>query len=200
MTEDEEIRLLNHTQFAMDSSTKDGPNSWFVAFGALLYFIRDKRMGKPFATDLDICVPAEMVNVPVMIKAFEGCKFTLQKHITIDNGTTLQATFRKPNGQVDVDVFLLHKCGGMRWHSGALNLERPGVDGSLEKYTFKGVPESLFREIVKYTWNARVEKMQFPAQYGSLLDAWYPGWFIPDAKFGQSRAQIVQTVKSMKEL
>jgi hypothetical protein len=199
MTEDEEIRLINHAQFAMESSVKDGPNSWFVAFGALLYFIRDKRMNKPFATDLDICVPGEMVDASAMVKAFEQCKFKVEKHITIDDGKTLQVTFRKMHVPTDVDVFILHKRNGMYWHSGALNLEQT-KDGTLPQYTFKGIPCELIGETVKYKWNSRIEKVQFPAKYGSLLDTWYPGWYIPDSKFGQSRAPVVKVVKSMKEL
>lgn len=168
---------------------------WFVAFGALLWFIRDKNMGKPFKTDLDIAIiggePDRMV---------ERMKMYLPLKRVIINNVSKQPFQAVFGGWCSVDVFFMFEENGLIWHTYDYKMEFP-KNGIPSSYTFKGVSKSAFAgPIQKYLWNELIPPFNFPCKYGTLLDRWYENWFIPDSNFGQSHADKIITLPDCKHL
>jgi len=101
---------------------------------------------------------------------------------------------------VGVDIFFWIKSGNNYWHTYDRKLEFP-KNGIPSEYYFKATPALAFKgEPYRYVWEEIAVPINVPRLYGTLLDIWYPGWFIPDRNFGQSRAVKEVKVKSCKNL
>lgn len=172
----------------------DCTDKWFISFGALLYFIRDKNMGVPFEQDFDVSVLGQdqAGRIEGMFKEFG---FTVaRKVINNVNRKPFQIVFKHPTIKYVIDVFFWVNANGHWWHT-----YDPSLSGNpvLKKYIFKGTPEKAFgpdrlgNEFQTYSWEAIAPPVRFPPLYGTLLDLWYPNWFIPDSQFGQSKGKVV---------
>ena len=180
----------------------ENPTRWFISFGAMLYFLRgDKRMGKPFDGDFDISL-LDRIPEPTLINNMESFGFTLEKKIINDiTGEPFQMVFKGVDHLVKdirLDVFFWIRVGSYYWHTYDYHMEfknRP------REYVFKGTPATAFDgEFWEYTWEDIAPPLKFPCLYGTLLDIWYPGWFLPDPKFGQSKAAKIVKLKTCKNL
>jgi hypothetical protein len=196
---------MNHDSFArlllsvndcfetvlMDSNTKP---YWFVAYGALLWICRDMKMGKAFNTDLDIACLSPC-GAEVRQRFLE---YGFKEKICVENdftGAPLEMGFEM-NG-FTVDIFFWHEANGYLWHTYDYYGERKRKPS---KYMFKGIPKWLVAG--KTIWVVLEEiarPMPLPAQYGSLLHAWYGNWIVEDKNFGQSLGEM-QVIKSCKDI
>lgn len=182
---------------------------WFVSFGTLLYFLRDRLVGRPFNTDFDISVKHGEIQGQDLVGNMAEYGYNLKKQTISDvDGRPFQMVFTPDSAaqvpDIEIDVFFWVPANGYMWHTydfDGENKERP------TRYVFKGTPEVYFRAgTIAYTWDEIAPDLNFPIRYGAMLDTWYPpkydanqkpvpntGWFIPDRQFGQSRApkQIV---------
>jgi len=188
---------------------------WFVAFGALLYFIRDKKMGVEFDTDMDIAVRQDEVSRSDIIGKMYEYGYELQKEV-LDNHSRkpLQMVF-VPNGMhagvlnTSIDVFFWVIGERYAWHTYDTYGKNQPI---LDSYTFKGTPKKLITgPTIQYVWEEIACPLNFPSKYGSLLDIWYPptkdaegkyvqntGWLYPNRQYGQSRSAMTKTVQSCK--
>jgi len=163
---------------------------WFISFGALLYFIRDKNLGIPFQQDYDISIIGR-IDTHMFRKHLIQSGFEIISEFANDvTNEPFQIVAKHRFGQI-IDVYFWVDSCGYLWHT-----YRQG-----EGYKFKGTPKYAFEgEIVKYKWNENSIELNFPAKYGTLLDLWYPGWYIPDVQFGQSSAEAIRETASCANL
>lgn len=200
MEESEEGNLICKIYDAMNNT--NAQVSWFVAFGTLLYFIRDKNMGKKFKTDFDIAVfltPGSNWNAFMLGMEERGFH---KKRVIINDVTNqpLQAVFSREEVGFDFDLFFMIESGNYIWHTFDTKMENPRK-GIPSEYVFKGVEKAAFHGgTIKYLWNDLSPGLNFPIKYGTLLDKWYPGWFIPDARFGQSKCDRIVKMSSCKDI
>jgi hypothetical protein len=104
-----------------------------------------------------------------------------------------------PSG-LSIDLFVWMEAKGKYWHSYDFWMERP-ENGIPKKYYFKSCPKELLDAgTYKYEWEIEGAYLKIPKLYGSLLDYWYPNWYIPDENFGQSYALEIITLDSCREL
>jgi len=173
---------------------------WFMSFGALLYFIRDRNMGVKFEQDLDITVLGN-ISMKRLVQAMDEWGFRPKSKIVDDHTKRpFQIVFASETMPCFIDVFLWKKSGDYWWHTYDYYGEHP-KNGIPSKYIFKGTPEWAMKgEVYKYNWEEITGDMNFPCLYGSLLDIWYPGWFVVDKNFGQSHAAKTVKVKTCKKL
>ena len=194
--EDHLARALNiiHTIFNRLSSR------WFVSFGSLLYFIRERNMGVPFEQDIDISIIGSCDHKKV-IEFMKMWSYEVKGKILDDQTKKpLQLVFKSKTVPFMIDVFFWKKHNDYWWHTYDYYGEHP-KNGIPSKYVFKGTPRWAMKgEPYKYNWEEITGNMNFPHLYGSLLDIWYPGWFVPDKNFGQSRSEKKITVKNCRNL
>ena len=172
---------------------------WFLSFGTLLYFIRDKNMGVPFEQDFDVSVlgPCDEKRIINFMGqwSFEVCNRILNDRTK----EPLQLVFKSKSIPFCIDIFFWKKHNDYWWHAYDYYGEHP-KSGIPKKYVFKGTPKRFFKgEVWKYNWTDLTGNLNFPNLYGTLLDYWYPGWFVPDKNFGQSKGTTVK-VKTCKDL
>jgi len=194
----------------------DGSNpKWFISFGSLLWFIRDRLLGREFEQDIDISMIYGAVDRNEIVGRFAEYGFTVD-HELVDNHyhKPLQIVFKPTNpilANIHIDLWFWVIAGQYAWHS-----YDPLGQGRtiLPSYTFKGTPKDLIlAETISYPWEEIAPPMNFPTMYGSLLDTWYPpvkgpdgryvpntGWLFPNRQYGQSRCPVTKTVQSCKEM
>jgi len=173
---------------------------WFISFGSLLYFIRDRNMGVNFEQDFDVSVLGEC-DYNRVIEFMGQWSFEVKRRILDDQTKEpLQLVFKSKSIHFVIDVYFWRKYNGYWWHTYDYYGEHP-KNGKPSKYVFKGTPkDAMSGEPWKYNWEEITGDINFPKNYGTLLDIWYPGWFVPDANFGQSKAEKKITVKNCKHL
>jgi len=175
----------------------EGPCRWFLSYGAVLWYIRDRNMGKPFKQDFDISIfdGDDFRHIEKFLAEFSFHKKS--QFLNDKNGKPFKMVFG--GGAFDIDIFLQFKMNGYYWHT--YDYYGEFKDIPRKGYVFKGIPCELFdADPYKYEWDERIPPVNFPPNYGHLLDIWYPGWFIPDARFGQSKAVKVVKTKNCKNL
>jgi hypothetical protein len=187
MDKDSEIRTVACIYDLMESAFNGVERKWFISFGTLLHFIRDMNMGKELCGDFDISVMGEGFNFERCIDNAKHFSFHEKHRISDDKGVPLFSSLRNNNYKTTIDVFRWVQVGDMMYHTYDERLENP-PGGIPSTYLFKGTPAHLFDgDLYRYVWDGRCQKLNFPKQYGALLDAWYPGWIIPDRNFGTSK-------------
>jgi len=196
MIDEPHMRLLNFLLGALGGVSK---LKWFLSYGTLLYYIRDFRMEKPYEWDYDVCL--FNADAEAVMLSMESSGFHLHKKIVNDvTGEPFQLVYKHNRMEKYADLFFMFDVGGYTWHTYDFDMEMP-EDGIPKNYRFKGVPSEYFEgEVFKYMWFDNIPKLPFPCKYGTLLDTWYPGWFIPDSNFGQSRCQRIVETKSCVKL
>jgi len=196
MDRGEEIRFIEYLSCSFEGgSLKGGTPRWQLAFGALLYFLRDKNMGKVLQTDLDVSLFHGDAD-PVRINSnMEHLGFKRRHMVADANGDILKMDFKNAMFNVSIDLFFWKKKDGCYWHTFDKGMEFP-KDGKLKSYVFKGTPCYLLDgDEWKYSWHPECQKVFLPKFYGSVLDYWYPGWYIPDSNFGYSQCAQTLTPK-----
>ncbi|HUS90074.1 MAG TPA: hypothetical protein VMW91_12060 [Desulfosporosinus sp.] len=193
---DKEAILFQHIETILNHPYKrEMPPRWFISFGALLYFLRDKKMGKKLRQDVDISV-FEDAPVKNIIDSFTQYQFKVRTYMVDD--VTNKPLHVVLKGYLDVDIFIWIKANGYYWHTYDHDMSGEKVP---KQYVWKGTPcELMDGEVWKYHWDERVSPLNFPRLYGSLMDYWYPGWYVPDARFGQSRCEKIVKLKTCKNL
>jgi hypothetical protein len=195
------MRDLKSLENALNVITSDGitRQKWFVSFGSLLYIIRDKKLGKEFTQDIDISIIGPH-DYSAIKNGLEEDGFKLVSHIRNDiTDEVLFADFRSPNG-LSIDLFFWIEEGDRLWHTyNFMNEKIP--EGIPEQYHFKSVPKWMMEgEPYKYEWFDGISPMRIPAKYGTLLDYWYPHWYVPNLEFGVSQAAIIHEPKTCQHL
>jgi len=188
MNKSEEMRYIQYVTSAFDgASLHGGTPRWQLAFGALLYFIRDKNMGKPFNTDMDISLFHGDADPARVWRNMEHLGFRRGNQVVDSAGDVLKMDFKNPMFGFSIDLFYWKRKDGFYWHTFDSGMEFP-KDGRLRKYVFKGTPCYLLDgDEWEYRWFDECDKVHLPRAYGAVLDYWYPGWFIVDKNFGYSR-------------
>ena len=172
---------------------------WFISFGALLYFIRDKNMGVPFEQDLDVSVLGKCDHKRLIHFMEQWGYEVCGRTVNDQNKEPFQLVFKSQSIRFSIDVFFWKKYNDYWWHTYDYYGEHP-KKGVPKKYVFKGTPAWAMKgDVWQYNWEEIAGNLSFPNLYGSLLDIWYPGWYVPDKNFGQSRGKIVKT-KNCKHL
>lgn len=191
----------------------------FLAFGTLLFLIRDKKFN--IDSDIDIGIigdPSQTIN------AFQGLFEPLS--VVRDNITNEPYNMHFISSYLGctVDVFWWKKRDGYYYHTYDHQLCNP-IDGKLPEYEFKGVEADCFdvkmdvikayQEDLRYgralngygCWLHPVPGIEeegivlpVPWSYGKALDQWYPNWAIPNPQFGVSESPSRFTVKTCKGL
>jgi hypothetical protein len=201
MTDDELMRDLMNLNSSLDVLTPDGSKyiKWFLSFGSLLYAIRDKKNNIPFTQDIDISIVGTS-DYERIKTSLQGNGFQINNYIKNDlTDEVLFADFKSKHG-LNIDLFFWIEHNGFMWHTYDYMAEHPS-DGIPGQYHFKGTPAWMMKgEPFKYRWFDNISPLKVPHLYGTLLDYWYPHWFIPDSEFGQSRAQITVEPKTCKNL
>ncbi len=182
---DSHVRTLNFLQ----GSLNDVSVRWFMGFGSVLYFIRDRNLKKPYEWDYDACVfPKNEAEINNIMLSMESNGFILEKQVINDvTKCPFQLVYKHKRTQMCADLFMMFEAHGYYWHTYDYKMEFP-ANGIPSSYFFKGVGKEAFEGTPwKYVWEENIPPLYFPCKYGTLLDVWYPGWYIPDSRFGQSR-------------
>jgi len=168
--------------------TGDQRQKWFISFGSLLYVLRDKKLGVEFNQDVDISIIGKH-DYKGMKRSLESEHWQLVKEIRNDiTGEILMADFCSPNG-LSVDLFFWIEHNGHYWHTYDYQNEK-NESGIPTQYHFKSLPKWMFSgEPFKYRWFEEISPLKIPNKYGTLLDYWYPNWYVPDNEFGVSKCQ-----------
>lgn len=181
--------LLNHPY------ENERPCRWFISFGTLLYFIRDKKLGRPFKQDIDISL---FGDAPIKSIVSYFSQYSMKPVTHMINDVTKEPLHVVFKAHHSIDIFVWVKANGYYWHTYDPDMTKDKIP---KKYVWKGTPcELMDGEVWKYHWDERVGALNFPHLYGSLLDYWYPGWLVPDARFGQSKCEKIVTLKTCKNL
>ncbi len=193
------MRDLKQIENTLDTLTDDGMNyqKWFVSFGSLLYLIRDKKHGIEFNQDIDVSVVGphnfEKIDVSLRENGFERVSIIENDQ----NNEVLFADYKSPNG-LSLDLFFWIETPGYLWHT--YDYMREGKRNP-SFYHFKAVPKYMMEgEPYKYIWFDEISPLKIPKYYGTLLDYWYPHWFIPDSDFGTSKTLYKVEVKTCNNL
>ena len=177
---------------------EEGYDDWFVSFGSLLYIVRDMKHGEDLEQDIDISLFKRNAYEEIRKELLDS-GFLFQHHIKHDiTGETLNAHFKSPDG-LPLDIFVWIEHDGQFWHTYDYYLEKP-EDGIPSSYHFKSCPINLLDGTHKIDFNINGDYLRVPKNYGTLLDYWYPNWFVPDKNFGVSKAETIKTLKSCGEL
>jgi len=199
-----------------DIKRKDQSNpTWFVSFGTLLWYVRDRLLDRPFEQDFDISLIYGELRREELIERFKSQGYELDNEL-LDNyhRKPLQMTFKpKATGlwPADIDLFFWVIGQNYAWHSYDMFNRRQQVQ---DEYTFKATPKEIFTApTVQMIWDEIAPPLSFPSKYGSLLDCWYPptkgpdgaylinsGWLFQNKQYGQSRAETMKTLKSCKDM
>lgn len=184
---------------SITSENGEGYLKWFLSFGSLLYAIRDKDSGGEFTQDIDISILGS-ANFEKIKTRFEENGFQMVTHIRNDiTGTVYFADFKSKNG-LSVDLFFWVEYNGHLWHTYDYMAERP-KDGVPKKYHFKSLPKWMFSgDTYKYFWFQEISPLKIPNKYGTLLDYWYPHWYIPNNEFGVSVCEKIVEPKTCRNL
>ena len=192
---------------------------WFLCFGTLLSFVRDKKFN--LNTDIDIGVVGPIDNLKRQISN----QYQIQHYIKSDNtGKILNFTYIDTNNSSTIDVFSWVEFKGMYWHTYDTMMEFPS-NGILSKYVFKSMPKNVFdvdkKKIKSYqeklafgramtdhgTWKhvlhelpAEGIELSLPYNYGYFLDIAYPDWATTREQFGVSLGYSEMKVDSCKGL
>lgn len=189
--------MIGHITRCLDQRIgSEGPHRWFISYGALLWFIRDKNMKKKFRQDFDISI-FEDSDLTMIERFFR--EFGIEKKSEFKNDQTGEPLKMVFESYKDIDIFMQIKANGYYWHT--YDYYGEFRETPKKGYVFKGVPCRLMDgDTWKYSLDDRVPEVHLPQKYGSILDVWYPGWFIPDSRFGQSRAVKTVTLRNCKKL
>jgi hypothetical protein len=172
---------------------------WFVSFGTMLYYFRDKNMGVPFQGDFDISILGK-TDWKYIVQSFAEWGYNVRTKLIHDkSGHPFQIVFKHDTFLFDIDLYFWVNANKYWWHTYDYYKENKSVP---KKYIFKGTPEYAFKgKPFLYPWAEIAQDIQFPYLYGTLLDLWYPGkevdgrmeggWFIPDKNYGQTHAEKI---------
>lgn len=187
------IKDLREIDSAFSQCHDNGKHKWFISFGSLLYLVRDR--GKPFNQDIDISIIGEHRFDRILNQLLNN-GFTLTNRVI--NDVTKEPLFvelKSPSG-IMVDVFFWIREGDNYWHTYDYMREKKEIPTT---YVFKSLPAYMF-DGAPYKTEFEGVELNLPNKYGTLLDYWYPNWFIPDEEFGQSLCQTRKELKSCGDL
>ena len=191
-----DLRTIQNT---LQTLTSDGMTyqKWFVSFGSLLYMIRDKNHGVEFVQDIDISIVGSH-NYEQIDRTLQDNGFQRVSRIKNDqDGSVLFADYKSPNG-LSLDLFFWIESPGYLWHTYDYMREGKEIPSF---YHFKAVPKYMMEgKPYSYSWFDEISPLMVPKYYGTLLDYWYPNWFIPDADFGLSKAMYEVEIESCKDV
>ncbi len=203
------------------------PLRWFFCFGTLLRFIRHR--GEFCITqDIDVGVLYEECDSEKMVNSMANSTDYELESVFLHDVTNkpLNAHFMPSadsiKGTPSIDLYFWYPSGNMLYHTYDVKRECKSIPS---KYYLKGVKrrwmrpdqdtiklrkksgpegERLIDELGVWHYDIFGDHSGYtfpvPFAYGSLLDEWYPGWFVEDRNFGQSKSTWTKEVKSMKKL
>lgn len=197
-------RVLNVIQLCLNlySTNAGTPLKWFVSFGSLLNLLRDR--GKVDG-DIDLSVFFDEADGDRIINAFGQFGYKLEKKIIHNqNHRPLFLSFvpldKGMHGDIGIDIFFWFAANNLYYHTYDYFMENP-ANGIPNKYVFKGIKKSILDgPIIKYQWPGTPYEVPCPLRYGEALQAWYPGFFIKDPKFGCSKAKHMVQVNRVDDL
>lgn len=199
---------------------------WCLCFGALLSFVREKKMP---SSDIDVGILHGHKDALDYLRS----SYPLD-HLVVDDctGAPLNAAFKTPFGVLDVFFWMVK--GGNAYHCYDELNERPRT-GKLSRYCFKGVPQTIFyptaEDIAQVPAQCFMDRridcddpqvnpicsgdrtyimsapgfeadglqVRLPFGFGQALDLWYPGlWMVKDSQYGVSKSATEFIVKSCK--
>lgn len=184
----------------MNAEGKHGNRArWQLAFGTLLYFVRDRAAGKPYTQDFDISMHFDDVNQEKLVACFDRYGFTLKGNLKSGiPGKSLHMSFAPTSdnmrwaGASNIDIFFWYEASGKYWHCYEVR------DG---KFIMKGIDKNLLDgRAWRYYWYDDLLPCYLPRNYGHCLDFWYPGWMIPMPRFGTSMTKYIVPVGQLKAL
>lgn len=191
---------------------------WFLCFGTLLSFVRDKKFN--IDQDVDIGVIGSGNYIASLVRTRHEIN-----HVVRDDHTQEIVNFNYIDGNnVVIDVFVWRKWGGMCWHTYDTLMQNT-KSGFLSEYVWKGIRSSVFetdpkviekrQQDLKYgrvmksdgTWRHALPEcpgegveLCLPDNYGSFLDYAYPDWCTERKQFGVSECEAIKKVKTCKGL
>ncbi|MCP3683549.1 MAG: hypothetical protein GY861_12750 [bacterium] len=190
---------------------------WFICFGTLLSFIRDRKLN--LDGDIDIGIIEDIEKVHKHIKNQHEIDHLIRSDKT---GKLLNFSYRDINNDITIDVFNWINFKGMYWHTFDTLMDFP-KNGIPSKYIFKSMPENVFitdkRKIAKYqndlkygrqmtnhgTWKQAVPEFPndgielcLPYNYGYFLDIAYPDWFTTRDLIGTSQGYTKMEVNTCR--
>jgi len=197
---------------------------WFLAFGTLLWFLRDRPQGIKMETDLDIGVFHDDVDEKDLERNFAEYGYSLERK-TINDVTKapFQMVFKGPQSppipdqqnlsNLRIDVFFFWRVNGRYWHSYDYYNERP-KNGIPKEYVFKGMPaHALDGQIIPAIWNENCPPVFIPERIGQCMDEWYPAlrdntgrlvpnstWNVRQTGYGWSKTTNQRKMKSCKDM
>ena len=199
MPEEEKLRRYLNYVFNVLNGTRDRHDeriSWHLAFGTLLYYIRDKKAGFPYEQDFDIGVFYDQANGEKLKKNFNSYQFDVVNELKDDLGNYLHLSFlpntelQRQLGRITLDIFFWYKHGRQYYHC----YEK--VDGGFD---MKGIDcDKLDGNPWKEYWQDDLMPCYIPCRFGSCLDEWYPGWMRRQPNFGVSKTRYSVVVPSFK--
>lgn len=194
-------RTMNSLLLCLNTcpSESGGTPEWFISFGTLLGFIRER--GKNIG-DIDVSMFYEDGCGNQLINLMCQFNFKVNKKI-VDPllKDPLYVSFvpvdRKMYGDNHVDIFFWFKGADNRYyHTYDYEMTNP-TGGPQKEYIFKGVDGDILRGASWHeVWPSLNQVVRLPSKYGSLLDYWYPGWMRKDEYFGQSKTEYFVRVKN----
>lgn len=190
--------LINYISNIMLSmrDVNDVQQRWQLAFGTLLYFIRDKELKYPYEQDIDISMfYDDGIDTAKLIRFFESHQLRMTKHIKDDvHNRTLYLSFYPEKDLLNrlpacgIDIFFWYKYDNYYYHTYG------------EDKIFKGIPCSyLDGKEWKYLWWEDGLPIYLPHNYGACLDYWYPDWYTKRKNFGTSKSKRIVRLKSIRD-
>jgi phosphorylcholine metabolism protein LicD len=168
-------------------------NYVFVCFGLLLGVVRNQGF-IPNDDDVDMGVLSDKITKEQEDKYVDALKregmFFARERIEKRTDTDRYTWFslRKRHNHAKFCHWFWQKHAGFYWHTKAGRWVEDGkhkfgaanhdlVLDPTAAAIMKGIPEGCFDELVSVDFLG--VRIRIPAQYGTCLDTWYPGWLLP---------------------
>jgi hypothetical protein len=205
------VNIASTIQAACDSMN----TKWFLSFGSLLHFVRDRELN--LEEDIDIGIIGNAEQAISALSAFVTPTHAVRNDVT---GEPFSITFKHEHLGFVLDLFVWKRKDGMLYHAYDHTMTFP-ANGILSEYQFKGIPAhcfdvdqptiEMYQKDIRYgramtnfgTWKHAVPQIEeegielcLPFFYGACLDHWYSEWLTKRPQFGVSLAAHTFTTKS----
>ena len=186
---------------------------FYPAYGTLLGIVRENDFishdgDMDVIIDTDRITPKQARKYVDLLRSIKMYKFRWKCQKRVDNGHYLWVSIKKFRSGPKCCNWFGFRHNGFFWHSKgkkwlvARKFDPKKIGHDMNHHAIcKGVPEDPFKKLIdlpkKVSKNFYNIQCKIPAEYGKILDIWYPDWIVP-RKGGTSEATVVMRIKNWK--